>query len=83
MVHFPTLNTLLPAETLPGKMQLSFSSSFAAVMPKQKVTKMGPSTTSGKIKKLIQQNLREEYQTNIHVNSCLVVPDNMVMYAAF
>ena len=35
-VHFSAFNTSLPAEALPGKMQLPFFSSFKAVMPKWK-----------------------------------------------
>ena len=35
------LNSLLPGETLPGTMQLLFSSSFAAVMPERKADKNG------------------------------------------
>ena len=35
------LNTSLPGETLPGKMQLPVISSFAAVVPKWKVDKRG------------------------------------------
>ena len=37
--HFPLLNTSLPVETLPGKMQLSFFSLFLTVMPKQQADK--------------------------------------------
>ena len=51
MVHFPVINTSLPAETLPWKMQLPFFSSFAALM----------------LKRILQQIFRVEYWTNIHV----------------
>ena len=55
---FPTLNTALPRETRPGKMQLPFFSSFSTVLLKLKADRNGPLATSGKIQNLTQQTFR-------------------------
>ena len=53
------LNAALPEETLPGKMQLPFFSSFAAVTLNQTADENGASALT----------FREEYQTNIRGKS--------------
>ena len=61
LAHFPTLNTSLPGETVPGKMQLPFFSSFAAVRAKRNTDE------NVVLNHTVETFKTSENQTNIHV----------------
>ena len=58
---FSALNTSLPGQTLPGKMQLPVFSLSAAVIPKQKAANMAPLATSRKVQNFMTNGLPERY----------------------